>query len=206
MSRRSSSSRWYQTQASDPYVKQREKLGLRSRAAFKLTELLEKDRLLRPGAVVLDLGASPGGWSQVAVQAVGAHGLVVAVDILPMEPMRDVRFLLGDCREPAMVDQIREVLAGRPVDLVLSDMAPNLTGIRDVDEARSVELAEVAWDAAQNFLRPGGTMLIKMFQHNDSERFLRGIRTRFERLNRRKPAASRRASTEFYVVAGGYKG
>lgn len=206
MSRRSSSSRWYQTQASDPYVKQREKLGLRSRAAFKLTELLEKDRLLRPGAVVLDLGASPGGWSQVAIQAVGAHGLVVAVDILPMEPMRDVRFLLGDCREPAMVDQIREVLAGRPVDLVLSDMAPNLTGIRDVDEARSVELAEVAWDAAQNFLRPGGTMLIKMFQHNDSERFLRGIRTRFERLNRRKPAASRRASTEFYVVAGGYKG
>lgn len=206
MSRRSSSSRWYQTQASDPYVKQREKLGLRSRAAFKLTELLEKDRLLRPGAVVLDLGASPGGWSQVAVQAVGAHGLVVAVDILPMEPMRDVRFLLGDCREPAMVEQIREVLAGRPVDLVLSDMAPNLTGIRDVDEARSVELAEVAWDAAQNFLRPGGTMLIKMFQHNDSERFLRGIRTRFERLNRRKPAASRRASTEFYVVAGGYKG
>jgi len=206
MSRRSSSSRWYQTQASDPYVKQREKLGLRSRAAFKLTELLEKDRLLRPGAVVLDLGASPGGWSQVAIQAVGAHGLVVAVDILPMEPMRDVRFLLGDCREPAMVDQIREVLAGRPVDLVLSDMAPNLTGIRDVDEARSVELAEVAWDAAQDFLRPGGTMLIKMFQHNDSERFLRGIRTRFERLNRRKPAASRRASTEFYVVAGGYKG
>lgn len=206
MSRRSSSSRWYQTQASDPYVKQREKLGLRSRAAFKLTELLEKDRLLRPGAVVLDLGASPGGWSQVAVQAVGAHGLVVAVDILPMEPMRDVRFLLGDCREPAMIDQIREVLAGRAVDLVLSDMAPNLTGIRDVDEARSVELAEVAWDAAQNFLRPGGTMLIKMFQHNDSERFLRGIRTRFERLNRRKPAASRRASTEFYVVAGGYKG
>jgi len=206
MSRRSSSSRWYQTQASDPYVKQREKLGLRSRAAFKLTELLEKDRLLKPGATVLDLGASPGGWSQVAARLVGVHGLVVAVDILPMEPMRDVRFLLGDCREPAVVERIRETLEGRPVDLVLSDMAPNLTGIRDVDEARSVELAEFAFEAAQNFLRPGGTMLLKMFQHNDSEQFLRGIRARFERITRRKPAASRKGSAEFYVVAGGYKG
>lgn len=206
MSRRSSSSRWYQTQASDPFVKQREKLGLRSRAAFKLTELLEKDRLLKPGATVLDLGASPGGWSQVAAQIVGAHGLVVAVDILPMEPMRDVRFLLGDCREPSVVERIRDALQGRPVDLVLSDMAPNLTGIRDVDEARSVELAEVAFEAAQNFLRPGGTMLLKMFHHNDSERFLRGIRTHFERITRRKPAASRKGSAEFYVVAGGYKG
>ncbi len=206
MSRRSSSSRWYQTQASDPYVKQREKLGLRSRAAFKLTELLEKERLLKPGATVLDLGASPGGWSQVAARIVGVHGLVVAVDILPMEPMRDVRFLLGDCREPGVVGRIREALDGRPVDLVLSDMAPNLTGIRDVDEARSVELAEVAFEAAQNFLRSGGTMLLKMFQHNDTEQFLRGIRAHFERISRRKPAASRKGSAEFYVVAGGYKG
>lgn len=206
MSRRSSSSRWYRTQSSDPFVKQREKLGLRSRAAFKLTEILEKDRLLRPGATVLDLGASPGGWSQVAAQVVGAHGLVVAVDILPMEPMRDVRFLQGDCREPAVVEQIRAALDGRPVDLVLSDMAPNLTGIRDVDEARSVELAEVAFEAAQNFLRPGGTMLSKLFHHNDSERFLREMRAHFERITRRKPAASRRASAEFYVVASGYKG
>ena len=206
MSRRSTSSRWYQTQVSDPYVKRREALGLRSRAAFKLTELLEKDRLLRPGATVLDLGSSPGGWSQVAARAVGAHGLVVAVDILPMEPVREVRFLLGDCRDEAILAQMREMLGGRAVDLVLSDMAPNLTGVRGVDEARSVELAEVAWDTAQNFLRPGGTMLLKMFQHNDSEQFLRGLRSHFERLNRRKPAASRRASTEFYVVAGGYKG
>jgi len=206
MSRRSSSSRWYQTQASDPFVKQREKLGLRSRAAFKLTELLEKDRLLKPGATVLDLGASPGGWSQVAARIVGAHGLVVAVDILAMEPMHDVRFLLGDCREPAVIERIRDALRGRPVDLVLSDMAPNLTGIRDVDEARSVELAELAFEAAQNFLRPGGTMVLKMFHSNDSERFLRGLRTHFERLTRRKPAASRKGSAEFYVVAGGYKG
>lgn len=206
MSRRSSSSRWYRTQSSDPFVKQREKLGLRSRAAFKLTELLEKDRLLRPGATVLDLGASPGGWSQVAAGIVGAHGLVVAVDMLAMEPMRGVRFLLGDCRDPAIVERIRIALEGRPVDLVLSDMAPNLTGIRDVDEARSVGLAEVAFEAAQNFLRPGGTMLLKLFHHNDSELFLRGLKPHFERLTRRKPAASRRASAEFYVVAGGYKG
>jgi 23S rRNA (uridine2552-2'-O)-methyltransferase len=205
MSRRSSSSRWYQTQVSDPFVKRREALGLRSRAAFKLTELLERDRLLRPGAVVLDLGASPGGWSQVAAGIVGGKGLVIAVDILPMHPIAGVDFLLGDSRDPAIVAEIERLLGERRVDLVLSDMAPNLTGIRDVDEARSVELAEVAWDAAQNFLRVGGTMLLKMFQNAESERFLKDIRTRFERIARRKPAASRRASAEFYVVASGYK-
>jgi 23S rRNA (uridine2552-2'-O)-methyltransferase len=205
MSRRSTSSRWYQTQSSDPFVKRREALGLRSRAAFKLTELLAKDRLLRPGATVLDLGASPGGWSQVAAAAVGDKGLVVAVDILPMHPIAGVHFLLGDSRDPAVVAELRGMLGERRVDLVLSDMAPNLTGIRDVDEARSVELAEVARDAAAEFLRPGGTLLLKMFQHSDSERFLKEIRTRFERIARRKPAASRRASAEFYVVASGHK-
>lgn len=206
MSRRSSSSRWYQTQSSDPFVKRREALGLRSRAAFKLTELLEKDRLLRPGATVLDLGASPGGWSQIAAGVVGDKGLVIAVDILPMHPIAGVRFVPGDSRDPAVVEEVRRLLGDRRVDLVLSDMAPNLTGIRDVDEARSVELAEVAWEATQNFLRPGGTMLLKMFQNTESERFLKEIRSGFERLARRKPAASRRASAEFYVVASGYKG
>ncbi len=206
MSKRGSSSRWYQTQVSDPFVKAREKQGLRSRAAFKLTELLDRDRLLRPGGVVLDLGSSPGGWSQVVGPAVGAKGLVVAVDILPMTPLSGVKFLLGDCREEETLARIAELLEARRVDLVLSDMAPNLTGIRDTDEARSVELAEVALETAHRFLKPGGSLLIKMFQHADSDRFLLGIRKQFERINRRKPAASRQASREFYVVAGGFRG
>jgi 23S rRNA (uridine2552-2'-O)-methyltransferase len=206
MSRRGSSSRWYQTQISDPFVKERERQGLRSRSAFKLTELLERDRLLRPGGVVLDLGATPGGWSQIVGPLVGARGLVIAVDILPMTALAGVQFILGDCREPETLASIGAALKNRQVDLVLSDMAPNLSGIRDVDEARSVELAETAWEAAQMFLKVGGSLVLKMFQHQDSELFLLEIRKRFMRINRRKPAASRSGSREFYVVAGGLKG
>ena len=206
MSRRGTSSRWYQRQVSDPFVKAREQQGLRSRAAFKLTELIERDRLLRPGGVVLDLGASPGGWSQVAAPAVGPRGLVVAVDLLPMTPLSGVHFIQGDCREEATIEAVADSLAGRPVDLVLSDMAPNLSGIRSVDEARSLELVGVAFDACQRFLRPGGTLLVKAFQHEDTERFLREQRNAFEKIVRRKPAASRRESREFYVVAAGFRG
>ena len=206
MSRRGSSSRWYQTQISDPFVKERERQGLRSRSAFKLTELLERDRLLRPGGVVLDLGATPGGWSQIVGPLVGARGLVIAVDILPMTALAGVQFILGDCREPETLASIGVALKSRQADLVLSDMAPNLSGIRDVDEARSVELAETAWETAQMFLKVGGSLVLKMFQHQDSERFLLEIRKHFIRINRRKPAASRSGSREFYVVAGGLKG
>ena len=206
MSRRGSSSRWYQTQISDPFVKERERQGLRSRAAFKLTELLERDRLLRPGGVVLDLGATPGGWAQIVGSLVGARGLVIAVDILPMTALAGVQFILGDCREPETLESIAAALKSRQVDLVLSDMSPNLSGIRDVDEARSVELAETAWETAQMFLKVGGSLVLKMFQHQDSELFLLKIRKRFMRINRRKPAASRSGSREFYVVAGGLKG
>lgn len=206
MSRKGTSSRWYQRQVSDPFVKAREQQGLRSRAAFKLTELIERDRLLRPGGVVLDLGASPGGWSQVAAPAVGPRGLVVAVDLLPMTPLSGVHFILGDCREEATIEAVADSLAGRPVDLVLSDMAPNLSGIRSADEARSLELVAIAFEACERFLRPGGAVLVKAFQHEDTERFLREQRTGFEKLVRRKPAASRRESREFYVVATGFKG
>ena len=206
MSRKGTSSRWYQRQVSDPFVKAREQQGLRSRAAFKLTELIERDHLLRPGGVVLDLGATPGGWSQVAAPAVGPRGLVVAVDVLPMTPLAGVHFILGDCREEATIEAVAESLAGRAVDLVLSDMAPNLSGIRSADEARSLELVGVAFDACQRFLRRGGTLLVKAFQHEDTERFLREQRNDFEKITRRKPAASRRESREFYVVAAGFKG
>lgn len=204
MSRRSSSHRWFQTQASDPFVKQREKAGLRSRAAFKLEELLIRDRLLKPGQTVLDLGAAPGGWSQIVAPLVGPKGMVLAVDILPMAPLKGVRFLQGDVTEAATRARLGEILAGRAVDLVISDMAPNLTGIRSVDEARSVGLAEEVLALAQNFLRPGGTMVMKLFQHNDTEVFLRSLKPRFATLARRKPAASRSQSREFYLVASGF--
>ena len=205
MSRRSSSSRWYRTQSTDPFVQKREQAGLRSRAAFKLQEILDRDRLLRPGQVVLDLGAAPGGWSQVVAPRLGPQGRLVAVDILPMDPIAGVVFIRGDATEDAVVEQIREALEGRAVDLVISDMAPNLTGIRPVDEARSVVLAEQVLHIAKNFLRHGGTMVMKLFQHNDTEVFIREARRSFATLSRRKPAASRNQSREFYVVASGFQ-
>lgn len=205
MSRRSSSNRWYRTQSTDPFVKRREQAGLRSRAAFKLEELLARDRLLKAGQVVLDLGATPGGWSQVIVPVVGTQGLVVAVDILPMEPLPGVTFIRGDATEAQVEQEIRAALGGRAVDLVISDMAPNLTGIRAVDEARSVLLAEQVLHLAQNFLRDGGTMVIKLFQHNDTEVFVREVRQHFTAIARRKPAASRSQSREFYLVATGFR-
>lgn len=205
MSRRSSTRSWHKIQSSDPFIKRRDQAGLRSRAAFKLQELLARDRLGRTGQVVLDLGASPGGWSQIVAPMVGAAGKVVAVDILPMAPLAGVTFILGDATEDAIVTQIANTLAGRPVDLVLSDMAPNLTGIRSVDEARSLVLAEQVLLVAQNFLCVGGTMLVKLFQHNDTELFIREARHHFATLNRRKPAASRSHSREFYLVASGFR-
>lgn len=205
MSRRASSSRWYKTQATDPFVRRREQAGLRSRAAFKLQEILARDRLCRLGQVVLDLGATPGGWSQVVAPMVGAAGLVVAVDILPMAPLAGVTFVLGDATEDAVVAQIEDALGGRRVDLVLSDMSPNLTGIRSVDEARALVLAEQALHVSQNFLAAGGTMLIKLFQHNDTEIFIKEVRRHCEQVTRRKPAASRSQSREFYLVARGFR-
>ncbi|MEN9726885.1 MAG: hypothetical protein RL434_1251 [Pseudomonadota bacterium] len=205
MSRRSSSNRWYRTQSTDPFVRRREQAGLRSRAAFKLEELLARDRLLKQGQVVLDLGATPGGWSQVVAPMVGPQGLVVAVDILPMEPLPGVTFIRGDATEAQVEEEIRAALGERAVDLVISDMAPNLTGIRAVDEARSVLLAEQVLHLAQNFLRDGGTMVIKLFQHNDTEVFVREARQHFAAIARRKPAASRSQSREFYLVATGFR-
>ena len=205
MSKRASSSRWYKTQSTDPYVKQREQAGYRSRAAFKLQELIARDRLCRPGQVVLDLGAAPGGWSQVVRAIVGATGKVVAVDMLPMEPLAGVEFILGDATAPETAEAMRASLGGRPVDLVLSDMAPNLSGIKFSDEARALALAEQALMVAQNFLRPDGTMLVKLFQHADMEHFVREMKTHFAAIARRKPGASRATSREFYLVASGFQ-
>lgn len=205
MSRRSSSKRWYKTQISDPFVKRREQAGLRSRAAFKLLELIERDHLCRAGTVVLDLGAAPGGWSQVVAPLIGAGGTLIAVDLLPMDPLPGVTFIQGDALEAATSRQIGAVLNGRQVDLVLSDMAPNLTGIKSVDEARSLVLAAHALQISENFLGRGGTMVMKLFQHADTETFIRDARQQFSKIARRKPGASRAQSREFYLVAGGFQ-
>ncbi|MSR15729.1 MAG: RlmE family RNA methyltransferase [Gammaproteobacteria bacterium] len=205
MSGRASSKRWYKKQINDPFVKRREQAGYRSRAAFKLLELIESDRLCRAGSVILDLGATPGGWSQVVAPLVGASGKVIAVDLLPMEALTGVTFIRGDAMEQVTTDQIRAELQARQVDLVLCDMAPNLTGIRSVDEARTLVLAGQALQITATFLRRDGTLVMKLFQHADTEVFIREVKQHFRQIARRKPGASRTQSREFYLVASGFQ-
>lgn len=203
MARRGSSSRWLQRQQSDPFVKQRDLHGYRSRAAYKLHELALKDQLIRPGAAVLDLGASPGGWSQVAVEMAGPRGKIIAVDIIEMEPIAGATFIHGDCRDTAVRAQVLAAVGGK-VDLVMSDMAPNISGLKDVDEAGMVELAEITLELVAELLRPGGGLLIKLFQFADTERVVKRMKSSFAQVLRRKPEASRAQSREFYVVAKQY--
>ena len=203
MARRGSSSRWLQRQQADPFVKQRDQHGYRSRAAYKLRELAQKDQLIRPGAAVLDLGASPGGWTQVAVELAGPRGKIIALDILAMEAIAGATFIHGDCRDPMVRTQVVEAVGGK-VDLVMSDMAPNITGLKDVDEAGMVELAEITLALVAELLRPGGGLLIKLFQFADTELVVKRIKDSFAQVSRRKPEASRAQSREFYVVAKHY--
>ena len=203
MARRGSSSRWLQRQQSDPFVKQRNQHGYRSRAAYKLHELAHKDQLIRPGAAVLDLGASPGGWTQVAVEMAGPRGLIIAVDLLEMEAIVGATFIRGDCRDATVRAQVVAAVGGK-LDLVMSDMAPNITGLKDVDEAGMVELAEITLELAAELLRPGGGLLIKLFQFADTELLVKRMKSCFAQVSRRKPEASRAQSREFYVVAKQY--
>ncbi len=189
----------------DPYVKQARKSDLRSRAAFKLQELDEKDKLLKPGQVVVDLGAAPGSWSQYAAQRVGSKGKVIAVDIMPMEPIRNVQFIQGDFTHDAVYNRCVEALAGGRADLVISDLSPNLTGIRITDQARSMYLAELVLQFACQTLTANGNLLIKVFEGADMEQYRRELVQRFQQVMARKPKASRNASREFYVLARGYK-
>ncbi len=179
---------------------------MRSRAAFKLMDLDRRLHLLRPGCRVVDLGAAPGGWSQWAAQRVGPRGRVVALDMLPMSPVEGVTFLQGDFREESVRDAVRAALGGLRADLVLSDMAPNLSGIPSVDQARSMALAELALDLARDTLATGGSFLVKVFQGEGLEEYLRELRTGFSGIERRKPEASRARSRELYVLARGYAG
>jgi 23S rRNA (uridine2552-2'-O)-methyltransferase len=199
--RSKSSQRWLKEHFSDPFVKKAQAEGLRSRAAYKLEELVERDRLLKPGMVVVDLGAAPGGWSQWVRQALGDGGRVIALDILDMPSLAGVEFLHGDFRDDAVLSRLEAALAGQPVDLVLSDMAPNKSGMDAVDQPRAMHLAELAMDFADRHLRPGGTLLIKLFQGVGFDEYVRELRRRYARVAIRKPAASRRRSPEVYALA-----
>jgi 23S rRNA (uridine2552-2'-O)-methyltransferase len=206
MARSKSSGSWLQEHVNDPYVKQARQEGYRSRASYKLIQLNEKDRLIRPGMLVVDLGSAPGGWSQVAGKLVGAKGNVVASDILPMEPLKNVDFIQGDFTEAAVLNQILARLEGRKPDLILCDIAPNISGIDVADQASSIYLVELALDMARQVLKPQGDFVAKVFQGAGSEAYLKELRSCFAKLMIRKPAASRPRSREVYVVAKGFKG
>ena len=201
--RSKSSQRWLKEHFSDPFVKKAQAEGLRSRAAYKLEELVERDRLLRPGMVVVDLGAAPGGWSQWVRQALGEGGRVIALDILEMPGLAGVEFLHGDFREDDVLSRLEATLYGQQVDLVLSDMAPNKSGVDAVDQPRAMHLAELAMDFADRHLRPGGAFLIKLFQGAEFDEYVRELRRRYAKVAIRKPAASRKRSPEVYALAQG---
>lgn len=205
MARSKSSHRWLQEHVNDPYVKQAQKDGYRSRSSYKLLELNEKDRLIRPGMLIMDLGSAPGGWSQVAGRLVGDKGRVLATDILPMEPLKNVDFIQGDFREEAVFNQILDLLKGNKPDLIISDIAPNISGIDSADQASSMYLVELALDMARKVLKPRGNFVAKVFQGAGSEAYLKELRSSFEKVSIRKPAASRSRSREVYVVAKGFK-
>ena len=191
---------------SDPFVKKAQLDGYRSRSAYKLTELNEKDRLIRPGMRIMDLGSAPGGWSQVAGKLVGAKGRVLATDILPMEPIKNVDFIQGDFTDETVVAQLLEWLGGGKFDLIISDIAPNITGIDSADQASSMYFLELALDTVRQTLKPGATFVAKMFQGSGSDQYVKDLRTSFEKVLIRKPAASRAESREVYIVAKGFKG
>lgn len=205
MARSKSSHQWMQRHVNDEYVKRAQKEGYRSRASYKLLELQEKDRLLKPGQIVVDLGAAPGGWSQIAAREVGRKGMVVALDILEMDSIAGVDFIQGDFREQGVMEQLLEKLEGRSVDLVISDMAPNVSGVNAVDQPRSMYLVELALDFARQVLKPGGALVTKVFQGEGFDEYIRDVRTSFARVVTRKPKSSRPKSREVYMVATGFK-
>jgi len=205
MAKSKSSQRWLKEHFDDHWVARAQAEGYRSRASFKLLEIHEKDKLFRPGMTVLDLGAAPGGWSQVAGRLVGSQGTVVASDILAMDAIPDVTFVQGDFREQAVYEQILAHLNGRKVDLVLSDMAPNMSGNKAVDLPRSMYLAELALDMALNVLEPRGAFLVKVFHGEGFDQYRKALQGHFQRVVSRKPAASRPRSTEVYQLGSHLK-
>jgi 23S rRNA (uridine2552-2'-O)-methyltransferase len=205
MSKSHSSKQWLRRHVSDPFVQRSKKEGYRSRSAYKLTEIDDRDKLLRPGMVVIDLGSAPGGWSQVLAKRLGTAATVIAIDLLPMEPVAGVTFLKGDFARDAGLAALADALNGRKADVVLSDMAPNLTGIAASDQARTMELAELARDFALLHLQREGALLVKIFQGAGYDEYLKSLRRAFVKVVVRKPDASRDESAEQYLLARGLK-
>ena len=204
--KRSSSKAWLKEHRDDPYVQQAQRDGYRSRACYKLLELQEKDRLIRPGMTVVDLGSAPGGWSQVAAGLVGHKGRVVASDILHMDNLAEVEFIQGDFTEDEVFEQILAAIDEQPVDLVISDMAPNMSGVTAVDQPKSMYLVELALDMARRVLAPGGSFVAKVFHGEGFDELFRDTRESFDKVLTRKPKASRPRSREVYLVASGFRG
>ena len=204
--RTASQSRWLQEHFKDVYVQEAHKQGLRSRASFKIEEIQERDRLFKPGYKVVDLGAAPGGWSQNATTCVGENGRVVACDILPMDPIYGVDFLQGDFREQSVLDELLRIVGDTEVDVVMSDMAPNMSGNLAVDQPRAMYLVELAFEMCNQILKKGGSFVVKVFNGEGTEAYLRMLRSAFKEVKVRKPDASRSRSREVYYVGLGFKG
>lgn len=200
-----SSKAWIREHINDPFVQRAKKEGYRSRAAYKLIEIDAKDKLLKPGQVVVDLGATPGGWSQIVAPRIQPGGRLVAIDLLEMVPLPECVFIRGDFHEQAVQDMLLAELAGRDVDLVLSDMAPNISGVESADQARCIDLAELALEFSMRVLQPGGAFLVKVFQGAGFEAFHRAMRAEFSSIATRKPDASRSRSAEVYLLGKGFR-
>jgi 23S rRNA (uridine2552-2'-O)-methyltransferase len=206
VARSKTSHNWLKEHFDDPYVKMAQKDGYRSRASYKLLEIQEKDKIIRPGMSVIDLGAAPGGWSQVTSRLIGGQGRLIASDILEMDSIPDVTFIQGDFTEDAVLAQILEAVGNTQVDLVISDMAPNMSGLAAVDMPRAMFLSELALDLAGRVLRPGGDFLIKVFQGEGFDVFHKSVRQVFDKVQMRKPLASRDRSREQYLLGRGFRG
>ena len=204
MARSKSSHRWLRSHFDDEYVKRAQREGYRSRAIYKLDEIQQKDRILKPGMSIVDLGAAPGGWSQYAAGVLKGRGRIIAMDILPMDPLAGVEFLQGDFRENEVLDLLMETISGGKIDLVMSDMAPNISGMEAVDQPRSMYLAELATDFAAQVLREGGDLLFKAFQGEGFDALIRMLRGQYGQVRIRKPRASRPRSREVYVLTRHY--
>ncbi|MBF4991431.1 23S rRNA (uridine(2552)-2'-O)-methyltransferase RlmE [Methylophilus sp. QUAN] len=191
---------WMQEHLNDEFVKRAQKEGYRARAAYKLLEIDDKDKLIKPGMTVVDLGSTPGSWSQVAVQRIKGQGRVIALDILEMHPIPGVEFICGDFREEVVLKQLEASLNGKPVDLVIADMAPNMSGLKDVDQAGATYLTELALDFCQQWLKPGGNFLVKVFIGSGFDEIVKQMRGQFEKVVTRKPKASRDRSSEVYLL------
>jgi len=201
-----SSKRWLKEHFTDKYVKLARQKGYRSRSAYKLLVIQEKDKIIEPGMVVVDLGAAPGGWSEVAAKLVGEKGRIIAVDILPMQQIPGVEFIQGDFTDNKVLEIVLQHLEKKPVDLVISDMSPNISGMKEIDQPRAMYLVELAWDFAQQVLKPGGAFLVKIFQGAGFEVLLKELKQNFTEVKIRKPEASRSRSKEIFLLAKGFRG